>query len=159
MQTAISLLLACGLVGCAHSQAAREPLLPDNYYVESEPLPQHPDDIPLDANIPKEDWVQAVERGQTLDKPGLCFSESHAARDALYRIQYKELRGVCEANRKDWRSQRVLYEYIVSDQAKALDRAMPTWWDDHKFDIGVGAGFVLGSAVAVGIAAALDGAL
>lgn len=139
---------------------------------EARELPAEPDDKPLPEGIPREpgeDHVVPLERGQCVsedgsrvapgpcpDWSGIAVSEARAARDALYRISYTELRRLYEADRQVWAAHRELYEAQIREDRKEIERLQPDWWERHDGTvIGVGA-FIVGAALTVGVVSAVD---
>ena len=158
------------LAGCATTSAEQagdsEPYL-EGPYAEDRELPAHPQDEDLDlapgVNA-DETAVEAATKGQPAPMDGIIVSESRAARDALYRIRYKELRTTYEADRSVWRVHRTIYEKQIemdNDRIRELTPPPPTWWDQHGTAVLIGSsalvGLVAGAGLTVGVGYALYG--
>jgi hypothetical protein len=154
-------------LGCSTVRTVA-PTVPDvlSRRVEDQQLPPDPAVEPLSGSLAKGDWVEPLEAGSCLgadgkpvveaSKPcpirsGIAVSEERAARDGLYRIRYKELRRNYEADRVVWGAQRALYESRLDLANKALEQAQPSWFDQHKGELGLLGGLLLGAGAAVGI--------
>lgn len=162
-----TLLLVIVASGCATTSPVPPPtLITASQVVETKPLPPDPSLEPLPAGTPPGDSVEPLEAGSCLDKagkavsgasspcpvkPGIVSSEARAARDALYRIRYPELRKMYESDRQVWAAQRDLYEERVRTAQDELKKAQPNWWQQHGPALGMVAGFVIGAAMTVAI--------
>lgn len=157
--------------GCATTPMVPQPLIAAEKAVEAKPLPPDPALEALPAGTPVGDWVEALEAASCLDKAGkalpgapspcparsgIASSEARAARDALYRIRYPELRRMYEADRQLWGAHRELYEERVRTGAEELKKAQPNWWQQHGPALGVVGGFVVGAAMTVAITYAVN---
>ena len=178
MMRAFAVLLVLS-VGCASApKVVTEPTVAERKWAEERDLPPDPGEEELPEGLGPDFPPEAVEVGQCSpdeaegseeaqgpcpDKAGILISEQKAARIKLYQIRYKELRKTYEADRSLWRAHRELYETKLELALKELkrteERAERSWWEKHDGTIGLGVGVVVGSALAVGIAAALDAAL
>jgi hypothetical protein len=87
---------------------------------------------------------------------GILVSEARAARDALFRIRYRELRRTYEADRQVWGAHRELYEEQIRRDREALEQARPDWWEQNDATVVGAITFILGAAITVGIVAAID---
>lgn len=153
--------------GCATTAPAALPtLIAASQIVEAKPLPPDPSVEPLPPGTPSGDSVEPIEAGTCLDKSGkpvagatspcpgkagIEVSEARAARDALYRIRYPEMRRMYEADRQVWAAQRDLYEERVRTAQTELQKAQPSWWQQHGPALGMVAGFVVGAVMTVAI--------
>jgi hypothetical protein len=151
------------LAGCATLQPV--PLtVPESKHVEDEPLPTDPATEKVAS--PDGDWVVPLNEEDCITKDGklvsdapkpcpgkggLLFSEEKAARLKLYQIGYIQLRGNYIADRRVWLVHRELYESRLKDAGEALQRAQPSWFEKHSFQLGVLGGAVIGAGMAVGI--------
>lgn len=161
------------LVGCATTNAAYVPTVPltPEKRVEMRALPPDPATEVLPPGTPPGEWVEPVEAGSCLDKQGkpvsgapspcpaksgIETSEARAARDAMYRIRYPELRKTFEADRAVWAAHRELYETRLEDASKALRAAEPNWFQRNAFQLGTVGGFILGAGMAVAITFAVN---
>lgn len=142
--------------GCAH-EVVRYPMVPEveTKRPEMAPLPPNPADEPLPEKTPKGDWLYPVEKDEKADDAGILVSEERATRDGMYRVRYKELRSICEADRAQWKAQRDIYEWQVAAARDALKKAEPNWFDKHKGDLGLLGGLVLGITMTVAAGAAI----
>jgi hypothetical protein len=122
--------------------------------IEQVALPARPDAQPI---APSAQWVVPVETGQVAQRAGVMMSMENAQRAALWRIGYDELRGLYEVDRRTWVAQRAVYEQGLVAADREILRLQPTWWDQHGAQVGLGLGMLLGTALAVGLAAALHG--
>jgi hypothetical protein len=170
---AVGVALALLLSGCGASTASQvRPLVAEDRRPEVRELPQDPrlealpDGTPSD---PPENFVEPLEAGSCVavgskvlpsapcpPQSGLLVSEARAARDAMFRIRYPELRRTYEADRQVWAAHRELYEAQVAADREEIERLQPTWWTQNGFAIGTAAGFILGAAVTIAITFAVD---
>lgn len=158
-----------GVVGCAGPRPY-VPTVPESATkrVEKAPLPPDPAEEELPAEVSKGDWVEPLEEADCLNsdgtprkgaprpcpsRSGIAVSEERAFRDAKYRIRYRELRRNYEADREVWGAHRELYEERLKLADQAIQDLQPSWWDRHKFQLGVIGGIVLGVASSVAIIA------
>jgi hypothetical protein len=105
--------------------------------------------------------VPASEKARIIEGPcptwgGIAVSEARAARNAMYRIRYKELRRTFEADRRVWSAHREVYEAQVARDRQEIERLQPTWWDRHGVAVGVAGGFIIGAATAILITYAVE---
>lgn len=150
------------LWGCATTHGALPPTISAARRVELEPLPPDPSTEALPASTPPGDWVRAQEAGECWNaqgtvrpdaglpcpaQAGILSSEARAARDALYRIRYRELRQRYEADRTVHGAQREVYETRLRLADERIRELQPTWWQQHGPVILFGAGLVLGTAI------------
>jgi len=128
---------------------------PGERRVEDTPLPPDPKDLPvvLPEGGDSTEWTESIEVGQHVDRAGILISEGYAGRVALFKIGYKELRTYYEADRSVWRAHRDLYETRLRLGDVAIQELQPSWWDNNKFSLGVMGGFVVGTAVVLGVLA------
>jgi len=124
------------------------PTVPDSAIkrVEEAPLPPDPSIEPPPDGVPSEEWVEPHEPGTCSGKPGILISEGRAARDARFRIRYRELRTICEVDREVWKAHRDLYETRLGLAVRTIQSLQPGWWDRNKFQLGVVGGMVIGVA-------------
>lgn len=156
--------------GCATTPVVPQPLISASKVVETKPLPPDPSLEPLPNGTPAGEWVEALESASCLDKegkavsgapspcparPGILSSEARAARDALFRIRYPELRRMYEADRELWAAHRALYEERIATAQDELKKAQPNWWQQHGPALGMVGGFIVGAAMTVAITYAL----
>jgi hypothetical protein len=156
--------------GCATAPVVPQPLISAKQVVEAKPLPPDPALEPLPNGTPAGEWVEALEAASCLDKAGkalpgapspcparsgIASSEARAARDALFRIRYPELRRMYEADRELWGAHRALYEERIATAEEELKKAQPNWWQQHGPALGMVGGFVVGAAMTVAITYAL----
>ena len=156
MRAFLSLTLAL-LIGCATPSAyvPTVSLSPDKR-IEEKPLPSDPASEALPPETPAGDWIVPAEKGQPVEKSGLLVSEGRAARDALFRIRYPELRRNYEADRAVWKAHRELYEERLKAADEALKKAEPGWWQQHGPAVGMVAGFIVGAGLTVALTYALS---
>lgn len=136
------------LIGCA-TPSAYVPTVAVERRVEDRALPPDPTTESLPPGTPPGEWVEPAEKGQTLTKSGIIVSESRAARDALFRVRYPELRRNYEADRMLWQAHRELYEARLKAADEALRKAEPGWWQQHGPAVGVLGGFLVGAVLTV----------
>lgn len=134
------------------------PTIPAEHRVENDPVPPDPETETLDPKMSSADWVEPLDSGSCHDaagrllvKPcptrsGIAMSESKAARFGLFKIRYRELREVLIADRKVFGAQREVYETRLQLADKAIRDLQPGWIDQHKAELGLIGGFVLGIA-------------
>ena len=115
-----------------------------------------PEGIPTS---PGEEAVDPIEEGEVAPRSGILISEARAARDALFRVRYTELRRTYEADRQVWAAHRELYEEQIRRDREALEKAQPDWWDRNDGTVIGMVAFIAGAALTVGLAAAIDGAV
>jgi hypothetical protein len=161
--------LACILlvtVGCATTK----PFVPFNGLpvekVEQDPLPPDPSTYKVPVGVNPQETVTAIEAGACVDKrgniaaeaakpcpalSGELLSEAKALHLAQYALAYPDLRKILESDRSVWSAQRTLYENQMKQDADTIEKANPGWWDQHKFEVGMVAGFVLGTAATIGV--------
>jgi hypothetical protein len=160
-------------VGCggATTVVAR-PMVAENRRPEARELPQDPAQEALPEGIPTdppETHVEALEAGSCVSEDGstvaqgpcpaasgLVISEARAARDALYRIRYPELRRTYQADRQVWSAHRELYETQIQEDREEIRRLQPGWWEEHDGTIMGVVGLVLGAAITTAITVAVQ---
>jgi hypothetical protein len=74
----------------------------------------------------------------------------------LFKIRYRELRTNYVADRKVFAAHRELYETRLELADKAIQKLQPSWWDQHKTELGVLGGFILGAGMTASIAILTD---
>lgn len=173
-------ILVLFVFGCGTVVSEVRPVVAENRRPEARELPVDPDheSIPegYDTTL-GEDHVEPMEEGscipahgitvpasdddQVIPGPcptwgGIAISETRAARDAMYRIRYRELRRTFEADRRVWSAHRELYESQVAEDRREIEHLQPTWWDRHGLAVGVAGGFILGAATAILITYAIE---
>lgn len=160
--------LLLGLIACAAPKPLA-PTVPEANRVELEPLPPDPDTEVLEGNS-SEDWIESLEAGSCFDatgkptttikpcpaKPGIAMSEARAARFALFKIRYRELRTSYVSDRKVFGAQRELYETRLVIADKAIQALQPSWLDRHKGELGLLGGVILGTGLTVLITVATN---
>ena len=163
----VSIILIGSLIlnGCA-TVPPPTPVVPDNpdKRVEEQPLPVDPAAMVPPAQLPKEEWVEPLEAGGCVgadgasavphpcpNHSGIFMSEMKAWRLTQYELRYKELRLDYQSDQKVWSAQRALYEKQILVAEAKLKAAEPDWYQQHKMDLGILGGFVLGAGVSVGI--------
>lgn len=139
--------------------------------VEDRPLPPDPAVEALPEDTPKGDWVDSLEAASCLDKQGkpvpgatvpcparngIASSEARAARDALFRIRYLELRRDYAADRELWKAHRELYETRLEQAEDKLQKAQPNWFQQNAFALGMVGGFILGGIATVTLTYAVN---
>lgn len=155
-------------VGCGASTATTvRPLVAENRQPEARELPPDPVEEALPEGIPTdppETAVEALEAGSCPPdavqpcpaQSGILVSEARAARDALFRIRYRELRRTYEADRQVWAAHRELYETQVRLDREEIQRLQPGFWEEHDAEILGVVGFVIGAAITIGIMAVIE---
>lgn len=148
-------LLLIALAGCT-SVTPLPPTIPAEHRIENDPVPPDPETEALDPKISAADWVEPLDSGSCHDaagrllvKPcpvrsGIAMSEAKAARFGLFKIRYRELRETLIADLKVFGAQRELYETRLQLADKTIQDLQPGWIDQHKAELGVIGGFVLG---------------
>lgn len=148
---ALSLLISCA------KPFTYKPVVPEQRRVEEYKLPPDPSTMPLTSSEPE--WIVPLEKGTcvnekgilvTTDKPcpnyeGLAYSESAAERDGMYKISYREIRKLYEADRTVWGVERQAYESIINEQNKQIESLQPTWLEKNSLVIGFASGVFLTS--------------
>jgi hypothetical protein len=169
---------AFAVVGFVAGCAAAIPQIPPTVSIgpahrpEERALPPDPatELLPIGVNG-AQDWVESLEAGSCTAaagtpvagasrpcpvRSGILMGEGRAARDGLFRIRYVELRRVFDADRMVWGAQRVLYETRLQQADQALRDAQPTWFQQHASELGIIAGFVLGTGLTLGVMAIVE---
>jgi hypothetical protein len=153
------ILLVAGLISCAIPKPLA-PTIPEAHRSETEALPPDPETEALEG-VPSGDWIEPLESGSCFDaagkssslvrpcpeKSGIAMSEARAARFALFKIRYKELRTNYVSDRKVWAAQRELYETRLVLADRAIQDLQPSWLDKHKGELGLLGGTVLGVVI------------
>ncbi len=149
MRFLLALLLSV-MVACGGSMPAMQyqVTMPQVVKVEEKPLPERPDAQKIPA---EKDWVVPLDKGEKAPDPGVLLSEDKAARVKLFQIDYNELRGEYEADRKVWEQTRIIYEERLNSANNEIRHLQPNWWDSNKGTIGFIGGFVLGGLATVGV--------
>lgn len=136
--------------------------MPQAHRVEEQPLPPDPAQEKLPDGVPVGDWVEPLEAGSCAQAPATCpprsgivVSEARAARDALYRIRYPELRRTFEADRQVMKAHRELYEERLRHADLAIQKLQPGWWQRHGSSIAFIGGFLLSTVASVAVFAAV----
>jgi len=160
-----SLMLVCFFWGCATTPPP-EPTVTIGKRVEDQPLPPDPASEPLPDGTPKGEWAEPLEKGACVKadgtvskdvvKPcparsGVSISEEKATRLALFKIRYPELRLNYQADRQVWKAHRELYETRLQLAADRIKELQPGWFQRHKFEIGIAAGFLVGAAITISV--------
>lgn len=151
-------VLALFGMGCAPVVHTFPSTIPERRWVETS-------EMPPDAELEDVSWAEGYETQVGPYEPGestnpmwsgLVVSEARAARDALVRIRYRELRARYEQDRRIWVIHREAYETRLRLSAERMAEMRPDWWDRNGgYFVGVG-GFVLGVAATVGILSVVD---
>lgn len=163
--------LACVMVwlaGCA-TTAQPEFLVHTDRQPEVRALPPDPatESLPAGASATS-DFVEAQEAGSCLDnhgqpaadaphpcpaRPGILEGETRAARDGLFRLRYREIRVLYEADRQVWGAQRSLYEGQLQRADQHIQSLRPSWWQQNVLGLGLAGGFLLGAATVIAVLA------
>lgn len=166
-------LFILALTNCATVQPTLPTVLPGQKRVEDTPLPQDPATEKLPDGTPRGEWVLPLEKGSCLKADGtpkekapqpcpslsgISLSEEKAARLTLFKIRYPELRLNYKADRQVWKVHRELYETRLKLADQAIQKLQPGWFQRHKFELGIIAGFITGVGVSFG-AVSLAGGL
>lgn len=153
-------------LGCsASAPQAKQRTLPEPLVAAK--LPPSPKD---EAKVPPSaDWAAGVDgywvarpdgTREDVDRPGICMSMEKATRAAHYVIGYDELRALYEVDLRTWGRERKVYERYVQLAQDEADRqtklAERSWWERNSPGLALGFGIVVGAAVTVGIAAAIE---
>jgi hypothetical protein len=164
----LCVVLGIILFGCGTATSGQvRPMVAEDRRPEARTLPQDPRLEALPEGTPSdlpENFVEPVDEGSCISDRGavvasgpcpayngIAVSEARAARDAMFRIRYQELRQTYEADRQVWAAHRELYEAQIARGREEIARLQPTWWDRHGFAVGVASGFVIGAAVTIAI--------
>jgi hypothetical protein len=131
---------------CAGNRVVKpDPVFSGDRVVEARELPPPPE---LAKNFSgfsgEETQIEGISKGDPAPFDGIVSSEKRAALDGQYRISYKELRSLYTADRKEWTVQRMLYEQQIVAATVKIQELQPSWFDQHKIEIGFLGGFVLG---------------
>lgn len=156
------------LTGCATAAPPRF-LVNTDRQPEMRALPPDPGTETLPTGVqPNADFVEPSEPGACLDaqgrpaldaprpcpnRAGILVGETRAARDGLFRLRYRELRVLYEADRQVWSSQRSLYEGQLRRADEHIQSLQPNWWQQNALGLGIGGGFLLGTLTVIGVLA------
>lgn len=146
------LLILFIVFGC--QSIPKDPVFSGSYVVENRPLPSHYKDISVDFPG-EENQVVPMEEGEITPFAGILVSEKRAARDALCRIHYDELRSSYVADRAEWKAQRSAYE-LINLKYLAMIEEQNQWINRNIGAIGLNLGIVLGSALTIGVLSATE---
>lgn len=147
------------LAGCTTTVIEQIPVIPkiESARPETIPLPTDPELLRLPDGTPPDDFVLALSVGKPSPKDGILLSEARAVRDGFFRTGYKELRMICEGDRKVMGAQRNLYEALITEGNKALSKAgRRSWWELHRGEVMFFAGILLGGGLVIGGGHALN---
>ena len=160
------------LVGACASAPAARPVVPESRRAEQKPLPADPAQEALPEGLAAGEWAVPVEAGECVPvgegepakgpcpvQAGVLISERKAARVALYKIRYVELRRTVEADRIAWGADRELYETKLQLALDEIEELQPTWWDENKGTALLAVGFLAGGIIAVVVAHAMADAV
>lgn len=145
------------LIGCASQPAPLvSPLIPPDEWAErvSEP-PGDPATKELPDKLPKGEHVEAVAIGEPAPFTGILVSPERAWRDIQYKIAYKGLRDIDQADRTVWFMHRAIYEERNLTAQKEIQRLQPSFWDEYGTILSYVIGFTVGSAITGSVAAVL----
>lgn len=164
-------LVAAILVGtmgaCAHAPVIPAQI-PAPRAPEARALPPVPEDEARPPETPAGNWVEPLEAGACLDplgrpvadatrpcplRNGIAVSEERAWRDGIFRVRYRELRALFEADRAVWAAQREFHEARIRVTDDALRAMVPNWWERNALPLGLMGGFALGVALVVSVVA------
>jgi hypothetical protein len=156
------------LTGCATAAQPRFLVTPDRQ-PEARTLPPDPATEPLPQGVPAtSDFVEPSEPGSCLDaqgrpvmdaprpcpnRAGILVGETRAARDGLFRLRYRELRVLYDADRQVWQAQRALYEGQLQRADEHIQSLRPNWWQQNALGLGIGGGFLLGTVTVISVLA------
>lgn len=146
---ALLVAVLIGTVACGSTMPALQyqVTMPQIVKVEVTPLPARPDDRPIPED---KDWVVPIDKGEVAPDDGILLSEDKAARAKMFQIDYDQLRGMYEADRKVWEQTRIIYEERLNSANSEIRRLQPTWWTENKGTISFVGGVVLGGLLTVG---------
>ena len=168
MNTRWTALLMVWLVGCA-TAAQPQYLVHTDHQPETRALPADPATEPLPSGAPaNSDFVEPSEPGSCLDaqghiaadaprpcpnRAGIVVGETRAVRDGLFRLRYRELRVLYEADRQVWTAHRTLYEGQLQRADQHIQSLRPTWWQNNALGLGIGCGFLVGAVSVIAVLA------
>ncbi len=105
--------------------------------------------------------AQCVDADGQETPGGVLFADETAAYTGHLRVSYDELRGLYSIDQRTWAREREVYRRyldLADDEVdRANGRAERNWWERHGAAAGLTIGVVVGAAITIGIAAALDG--
>ena len=104
---------------------------------------------PSDAPVVDGNSIVPLEKGDEAPFPGLLYPEAEAAKTLSNKIDLKKLKTDYEADQKAWAAKEGAYK-------KQIDEYKPTWWSEHKGEIGLVSGFILGAATVVVVVFAVN---
>lgn len=156
------------LAGCASAAQPRF-LVNVDRQPETRALPPDPSTEPLPTGMQANaDFVEPSEPGACVDaqgrvvadaprpcpnRAGILVGETRAARDGLYRLRYRELRVIYEADRQVWSAQRAMYEGQIQRADEHIQSLRPNWWQQNALGLGLAGGFLLGTVTVIGVLA------
>lgn len=149
MRAALLLLV---VAACTPKFVTPPTVPPGEARVEQQPLPPDAMIEGLPEGIPEDDRIEALEAQNRAPFAGVLLGEGAAARYAILKSRYPELRVRYEQDRKVWAAHRELYEVRLQLADKAIHDLQPSWWDRNAFSLGLLGGVTLG--VLTGVAAA-----
>ena len=93
-------------------------------------------------------------------RSGVLLSPEKAGRAARYVVRYNELRQLYEIDLRTWGRERTIYERHLEASEAETERqrkaAERSWFEKHAPEFAVSIGLVVGSAVTLGILAAVQ---
>lgn len=147
-------LLMISVLACVPAQTLPAPKIPEINRPERISLPPDPEDEPLPAGVPNQNWIRPVEKGSCDKSPsscpdssGLMSSEARAFRDGMYRLRYRELKTNYQQDRLIWDIQRQYYERDAAKMEHDLSILRPGILDRYGLPLGVVGGFVIGISI------------
>jgi hypothetical protein len=157
---AIGLVL---IVACSSAPSApnAERTLPEP--ISFRELPAPPEEVPVGQRlvVPVKSCIVEGSNPPQEAPPGILMSQEMAMRAGRLKVAYDELRGLYEVDLVTMGKERTVYERHLkaADVEIALwrQRARRSWWEQNRGTVGLVLGIVTGAALAVGMAAAVDG--
>lgn len=153
MKTLIAITLFS--FGCTAARPAvqYQGIPPGPRRVEDVALP----DRPNPESLPEaQNYAIPLPQGTKAPKDGILLSPEKMERALELMLSYDELRTLYENDRIVWQNQRGTYEDTLVEANKEIVRLNPTWWDDHKLEIGLVGGAVIGIGLSLGVIYGVD---
>ena len=134
--------------------------LPDPLFLDE--LPDPPAEVPPDKRMVLSVSECIVEGSDPPSKtaPGILMSQEMAMRAARLKVSYDEMRGLYKVDLATMDRERGIYERHLKAADDEIiewrERSRRSWWEKNRGLVGLVGGVVVGAAMTIGIAAAID---
>jgi hypothetical protein len=143
LKSITSLVVLFSFTACATAQPLTITLIPRSDWVEVAKLPPTPME---DVLVSPSSTAVGLSAGEKAPFGGVLLPEDKLSRSLAYKARYDELRVNYTEDRKIWTSHRELYEDQLKACEKKFKELQPGWFDQHKLELGILGGIVLGIA-------------